>query len=254
MTDVDAIGIDGYVSRLDDAYSFEDIEAALRAFVAGAGFRHYLLRIVLRLQPGPGFNLRITNYPATWLDKYADSGYNLIDPAAGYARTMTRPAYLHELPEAGHNPVLSGRFTDDAHDAGLYEGVTIPLCTTALWGFLNMNSPERPHLAEGAFGSSMIFSAALSEAVCRVTARTGLSETYGGLTRREREVLFWASSGKTAWETSEILGISERTVIAHLAKSMRTIGCVNKAQLIGAVAYLLDSDVGLQRFRTNMRA
>jgi hypothetical protein len=36
------------------------------------------------------------------------------------------------------------------------------------------------------------------------------------LTPREREVLAWASAGKSAWETSVLLGISEATAITHL--------------------------------------
>lgn len=243
--------LERHFERLDEARTFSDVESALDDFVCSAGFRYYLLRAVLRLQPGPGCNLRATNYPSAWLDHYADRGYNLIDPAALYARHKTRPALLHQLPGSCTSR-LSSSFYDDVRGAGLYEGITIPLCTTGLWGFLNLNSPRESRSSEGAMGEALLFAAALVETLARVAADTGVGEAYGGLTRREREVLFWASSGKTAWETSEILGITERTVIAHLAKSMRTVGCVNKAQLIGAVASLLDSDLDLQRFRKSL--
>lgn len=45
---------------------------------------------------------------------------------------------------------------------------------------------------------------------------------------RERECLFWASLGKTAWETSVILGISRRTIEFHLANAIRKLGAANK--------------------------
>ena len=35
------------------------------------------------------------------------------------------------------------------------------------------------------------------------------------LTLREREVLWWAAQGKSAWESGEILHITERTVDQH---------------------------------------
>lgn len=52
------------------------------------------------------------------------------------------------------------------------------------------------------------------------------------LSAREREVLLWAAQGKTAWETSVILGVSARTVEFHLASCRRKLGVSAKAQLV----------------------
>lgn len=52
------------------------------------------------------------------------------------------------------------------------------------------------------------------------------------LTPREREVLFWVSKGKTAWETSKILNISRSTVISHLNNSREKLEAVNVVQTI----------------------
>lgn len=243
---------DSHLIRLDAADTLPDINETLHEFTQAAGFERYLLRVVLRVQPGPGINIRLTNYPEQWLARYSECGYSLIDPAAAYARSTTRPALLNQLPKSKVKPQLCRQFLDDVREAGLSEGVTLPLCTTSLWGFLNLNIPLSHNGSRPPIGESVLFTCALAEAISRVAACAALSETYGALTKRERQVLFWAASGKTAWETSEILGITERTVIAHLTKSMKTIGCVNKAHLIGAVACLLDADLELQSFRKSM--
>ncbi|MBW9075677.1 helix-turn-helix domain-containing protein [Agrobacterium deltaense] len=52
------------------------------------------------------------------------------------------------------------------------------------------------------------------------------------LTSREKEVLFWAANGKTAWETSIILNISKSTVISHLRNSRIKLETVNVVQTI----------------------
>jgi DNA-binding CsgD family transcriptional regulator len=52
------------------------------------------------------------------------------------------------------------------------------------------------------------------------------------LSRRELEVLRWASAGKTAWETGNILSISEHTVNKYVAAAAAKLGCVGKAQTI----------------------
>lgn len=52
------------------------------------------------------------------------------------------------------------------------------------------------------------------------------------LSERERECLAWASIGKTAWEISEILTISEHTVVAHLNAATRKLGAVSRGHAI----------------------
>jgi len=48
------------------------------------------------------------------------------------------------------------------------------------------------------------------------------------LTMRELESLRWTMEGKTAWELSRILGISEQTVVRHLNNATHKLNCVNK--------------------------
>ncbi|HBG47206.1 MAG TPA: hypothetical protein DDW94_09500 [Deltaproteobacteria bacterium] len=55
---------------------------------------------------------------------------------------------------------------------------------------------------------------------------------------REKEVLGWMKEGKTNWEISVILSISERTVKFHVQNIERKLNAVNKAH---AIAIALDS-------------
>jgi DNA-binding CsgD family transcriptional regulator len=52
------------------------------------------------------------------------------------------------------------------------------------------------------------------------------------LTDRERDCLIWSARGKTAWETSEILGISEETVQFHLKNAMHKLGVHTKTHAV----------------------
>jgi DNA-binding CsgD family transcriptional regulator len=51
-------------------------------------------------------------------------------------------------------------------------------------------------------------------------------------TNREIECLKWAAAGKSVWETSRILGITERTVSLYLETARTKIGAVNKTQAV----------------------
>lgn len=52
------------------------------------------------------------------------------------------------------------------------------------------------------------------------------------LTKREMDVLSWTAQGKTAWEVSVILGMSEKTVNFHLGNTMRKLGVNSKHQAV----------------------
>jgi DNA-binding CsgD family transcriptional regulator len=52
------------------------------------------------------------------------------------------------------------------------------------------------------------------------------------LTKREKECLNWAAEGKTSWEISQILKISERTANFHLGNCIEKTHSVNRQQAI----------------------
>ena len=52
------------------------------------------------------------------------------------------------------------------------------------------------------------------------------------LTPRETECLKWAAAGKSEWEISQILGISEHTAERHLLNAKTRLGAVNRVQAV----------------------
>ena len=48
------------------------------------------------------------------------------------------------------------------------------------------------------------------------------------ITKRESEVLYWVSKGKTSWEISQILEMSPRTVNKHLEQIYKKLGVDNR--------------------------
>ena len=64
------------------------------------------------------------------------------------------------------------------------------------------------------------------------------------LTEREKEVLRWLAQGKSNWEVSVILKISERTVRFHINNIMKKLDAVNRTHAMALVLRngMLDSD------------
>lgn len=52
------------------------------------------------------------------------------------------------------------------------------------------------------------------------------------LTRRENEVVYWLYLGKSNWEISRILGVSEPTIKTHIANILKKLNVRNRGQAI----------------------
>jgi DNA-binding CsgD family transcriptional regulator len=58
------------------------------------------------------------------------------------------------------------------------------------------------------------------------------------LSAREKEVLNWLKQGKSSWEISVILGISESTVNFHVYNVMHKLDASSRPQAVAAAAHL----------------
>jgi LuxR family quorum sensing-dependent transcriptional regulator len=56
------------------------------------------------------------------------------------------------------------------------------------------------------------------------------------LTDRERDALAWVAEGKSDWEISVILGVSEGTARFHVDNARKKLGAVNRAQAVARLA------------------
>jgi DNA-binding CsgD family transcriptional regulator len=59
------------------------------------------------------------------------------------------------------------------------------------------------------------------------------------LSSREKEVLGWLKMGKTSWDISQILCISERTVNYHVNNIINKLGVVNRMQAVSMATDLM---------------
>lgn len=70
---------------------------------------------------------------------------------------------------------------------------------------------------------------------------SGTSRSEAGtavLSSREKEVLDWLKQGKSSWDISVILDISERTVNFHVYNIMQKLGATNRPQIVAIAARL----------------
>ncbi len=238
---IDRVDIWGPSAALDDAMSVNDwLDLAmdrLRYF----NVDHF---IILKAHDGEEFihQMEIAGrWPRDWLEHYDRQAYLAIDPVIRLAQISARPFRWREALACCAGVPEVAQMIAEAGEAGLREGLCVPIRT--------LHHPVACMLLAGSSlpvqGSAVRIVEALAvDLFQRLNGSTFRCPQAGlaRLTLREREVMGWAAEGKSAIETAIIMGISERTVTAHVATTMTKLSASNKthAVAIAIKAGLLD--------------
>lgn len=183
--------------------------------------------------------LILDNLPAAWCDFYHRRGLVRIDPITSYCFSNIVPIYWHklvQLPEYSDPQFLA--MMHNAKSFGLASGLSIPLRTvTGGFGILSLISRQTAENSEKSFKIltpyAMLLTTHLLESINRNNwLNKEQSPDKIKLTGREYDCLFWACEGKTSWEISKILCISERTVMFHLNHATEKVGAKNRQHAV----------------------
>ncbi|MDH5325268.1 MAG: LuxR C-terminal-related transcriptional regulator [Gammaproteobacteria bacterium] len=178
--------------------------------------------------------LKVVNhsYDLQWVDAYVSEQYIQIDPVIEQGIKTVGPFEWSTNKKI--KPKRPQQFFNAARDFGLKTGVAnvftskqkAPL-SHDYYTVISMANVEEPRVELSKY-LLQLMSPVLSESVSKCTTRQPVC-----LSKREIEILKWMMAGKSAWETSIILSISERTVRFHLANVYKKLDVVNCPHAIG---------------------
>jgi LuxR family quorum sensing-dependent transcriptional regulator len=175
-------------------------------------------------------------WPAEFAEQYSRANYYLDDPIAAWCRRTVDP---YEWAEAQYDFTRQPRAAEVmllAADHGMKRGFCVPIVRGSGAHACVTMAGERPDFHPRAKRAIHIISLFAHASVVR-TLRGEQERTTNEqkrLTKREREALQWAAVGKSAWETSVIMNISERTVIGFLANAQRKLNASNRTHAVVA--------------------
>jgi len=227
--------IQQYVEIISSATTLDDLFQIIQSYIHDAGFVQFTYHVI-RPPHGPRTPFYLTSYPREWLARYVDQDYVNVDPIAPTAATTLAPFVWRNLQSGTQMSEANRRFFGEAGEFGLTDGVTFPLhgpghclATFNLAGcfdakrFTNLWDAEKYNLHLVALYSH--------EAIVRHVLAAQDADSLR-LSPRERECLVWTARGKTAWEVSEILSLSEETVTTYLKTAARKLGVHSKTHAV----------------------
>lgn len=180
----------------------------------GYGFGSFILTGL----PGCGVvfdQLMICNrWPDEWSKRYGEQVYFPDDPVSKWSLIKDQPFQWKAARDVHPNSSRVQRINSEAKAFGLADGIAFPMRTcNGLQAVLSLAADRNVDISKRDEGmllmASIYFQLAATELMSFATPKPLL-------TPREREILQWAAAGKTAWETSQILSISQKTVRNHM--------------------------------------
>jgi DNA-binding CsgD family transcriptional regulator len=166
----------------------------------------------------------------SWQQRYDALGFFADDPTVSRMGVSPVPFrwsdnYAHATPRQKHMIAA-------LREVGMRDGLAVPV-----HGFLGVTagvsiaSGDRYDLSPGEEGALHMASLYLHSRMEVLQARTA-PHPPRRLTPRERECLKWVAAGKTDWEISQILNISEQTVHGHVQNALTKLNARTRAQAV----------------------
>lgn len=143
-----------------------------------------------------------------------------------FRRPFTVKFAFESYPDAPETQMTINLF----RDCGLGDGVIVPIMD---------GNRVVGHAGVGAYEFNLgihecqVVAMAIETLVARLMRSDRHAELMNPkLTPRQCDVLSWAANGKTNSEIAQILGISTRTVVAHIQQAAEALDTVNKTQTV----------------------
>ncbi|WP_448659183.1 LuxR family transcriptional regulator [Sphingomonas sp. CJ99] len=208
----------GMIESVGDA---AELAEAMDAVATALGFDYFALAHHIDLRAANAEAIRLHNYPAGWAEHYERHALAISDPvhrashvtSIGFAWSripMMIPLTANDLKTLamGSEQGIADGFTVPAHVPGEARGS----CSFAIRAGRGLPRDVLP-LAQlaGAFA----FEAARRLSIARGEMLPGAP----ALTDRQRDCVVWIGRGKSNWEISRILGVSEETVVTHVKQA-----------------------------------
>src|SRR5262245_59639641 len=200
------------IDEFDRLATADQVMQRMSAVLAQFGYTAFVITGVpeppQRIEPF----ILLNGWPEGFTKLYIEENYYPDDPVAAHCRRSVDPFEWSEAIYDAKRWPRAAEVMNRAADFGLEKGFLVPVVRgNGLHACVTMagQRPDFDPLAKRAIHLISLYAHSKAVALLGVYHRTPPSAI---LTDRERDVMAWTAMGKSSWDISMILGISERTV------------------------------------------
>lgn len=232
-----------FIEDIGEISDLASLGARLQAAVEVFGFTSFSIAGYLRRKSPLEFLPLIENMPIGFVAAYKER-YVEGDPSVP-SIVSSNKCLLWSETAASEEAVSSGyrNFLKFVRGYGMEDGLTIPIHRPGAYCGVVVLGGQRPDISQ----ESIILAQLLAiyghdralDIYMKDREETPPCDKLVTLTPRERECIRWVSEGKSDWEISEIMGISQSTVHFHVENAKKKFNVRTRVQ---AVVRTLNAD------------
>lgn len=174
------------------------------------------------------------SFPEPFLDILDRESLWLDNPIA--IRGMQQPG-LQSWQDTFKSAPPSKKLLDLKHSYDLQSGYSFSVHDKQTVTMLSINDYDTPEIIRWQFILDRLMPH-FNQAMARLIAKGADVEDFPPLTGREVEVLSWLKDGKTSWEISVILEVSERTINFHVTNVKKKLNASNRMNAVAQAMHL----------------
>ncbi|MBL8268546.1 helix-turn-helix transcriptional regulator [Steroidobacter sp.] len=228
-----------FIERCEHSLPAPALTATFQQALEHMGFRHFACCSHVDPNNPPQSAVVLHNYPDAWAGTFAERKLYQCDPVFQRAERSLLP-FRWNTPE--FNALLTlpqKRILQEAASVGIAHGYTVPIHLPWTAGAIRASCsviPDSDSIDERAYRAVQVMATYLYAAVgyhqSLRAARENSLQATPVLSVRERQCLELAAQGKTDWDISQLLGISENTVHKHIESAKRRLGVSTRIQAV----------------------
>jgi DNA-binding CsgD family transcriptional regulator len=243
-SDSELTDLNDLLDKIAGATKIAQAQEILQKAIQDYGLAHvayFAINLPTRRRERP---LVAVTYAPEWQKHYMQQGYVNIDPVVRAGLSGVLPIDWASLDQG--NPVVR-RFFGEAKEFKIgLNGVSIPVrgrhgefALFSATTFMNRTEWEK---AKHMISKNLFLIAYYFHDWALKTEKVDNNDYLSCLTAREKDCLRWRALGKSDWDVSQVLSISERTVKFHLENARHKLGSMNtthavaKALSLGLIA------------------
>jgi len=221
-----------FISRVKTIDSIDVLIQEFQALIERFGFHAYCVGNATAPKLAVEDRVWCATWPKGWASVWQEKNFAAIDPVVYQLLADRVPFRWSDVRSKA--PSKGVEVMDVAGEFDLRDGIGIPMFAsngarigvTVAGGQYALGEHEETslHLA------AIYFQARLEK--LRAKRPRPKRDPQRDLTDRERDCLAWIAAGKTDWEISQILSISEQTVHSHVKNILRKLNAMHRAQAV----------------------
>ena len=235
--------IETYRQRLHELADIDSIRALTSDTLDRMGFRDFAYHIVQL----PGIDsverqraIGITSYPDQWSRHYSDNNCVDFDPVVLRAKETRKTFFWNDEMSIDKLTKRQLRLLDDAGGLAIANGLTSPLLSRngefAAFSVIPGSSLSRVHVTPDVVNLVRLMGEYLHSHTASIVVQNSLmpksKRRKSLLSPREAETLGWVARGKSSWEISVILSLSEKSVEFYLDSVRLKLGATNRTHAV----------------------